>query len=107
MCERPTDTGVSMRRTLAGSSALLVMALHYHWVSKATRPVTGSGATRSDFDGDQAGYASGTISRFHGSSGGLVPQSGSWSGQSLRTDRLWPLRYGMRIAGPSSGGPLF
>ncbi|MFD1083375.1 FG-GAP-like repeat-containing protein [Micromonospora andamanensis] len=57
--------------------------------------------------GDQAGYPSGTISRFHGSSAGLVAQANSWSGLSLRTDRLWPRRYGMRIAGPQSGGILY
>ncbi|GIJ78120.1 FG-GAP repeat-containing protein [Micromonospora phaseoli] len=57
--------------------------------------------------GDQAGHASGTISRFHGSAAGLVPQAGSWSGLSLRTDLVWPRRYGMRIAGPQSGGALY
>ncbi|WBB93168.1 FG-GAP-like repeat-containing protein [Verrucosispora sp. WMMC514] len=57
--------------------------------------------------GDQAAYPSGTISRFHGSAAGLVPQAGSWSGLSMRTDRVSPLRYGIRIAGPQSGGPHY
>ncbi|MBM0257559.1 FG-GAP-like repeat-containing protein [Micromonospora sp. 4G55] len=57
--------------------------------------------------GDTAGYPSGSMVPFHGSSGGLVPQFVSWSGASLRTDRVWPQRYGLRIAGPQSGGPLF
>ncbi|MFG2064934.1 FG-GAP-like repeat-containing protein [Micromonospora sp. NPDC048871] len=57
--------------------------------------------------GDQVGYPSGTLSRFHGASGGLVPQAGSWSGMSLRTDQLWPERFGARIAGPVSGGPRY
>ncbi|MEV6811639.1 hypothetical protein [Micromonospora sp. NPDC051296] len=65
------------------------------------------GSTGEEVSGDQAGHPSGTLSRFHGASGGLVPQSGSWSGLSLRTDRVWPKRYGLRIAGPQSGGPLF
>ncbi|PZF92329.1 hypothetical protein C1I93_19660 [Micromonospora endophytica] len=52
--------------------------------------------------GDQAGYPSGTVSRFHGSASGLVPQAGSWSGVSLSTDRLRPMSFGMRIVGPHS-----
>ncbi|MEW2476151.1 hypothetical protein AB0875_20385 [Micromonospora gifhornensis] len=64
-------------------------------------------STGEEVAGDQAGYPSGTLSRFHGASGGLVPQAGSWSGASLRTDRIWPLRYGARIAGPVSGGPRY
>ncbi|WP_431974948.1 hypothetical protein [Micromonospora haikouensis] len=53
--------------------------------------------------GDTAGYASGSIAAFHGSSGGLVPQATSWSGASLRTDRISLLNYGDRIAGPHCG----
>ncbi|SCF16804.1 FG-GAP repeat-containing protein [Micromonospora haikouensis] len=53
--------------------------------------------------GDTPGYASGSIAAFHGSSGGLVPQATSWSGASLRTDRISLLNYGDRIAGPHCG----
>ncbi|MEV0721178.1 hypothetical protein AB0I37_00165 [Micromonospora purpureochromogenes] len=56
--------------------------------------------------GDTPGYPSGSMVPFHGSTGGLVPQFVSWSGASLRTDRVWPQRYGIRVAGPQSGGPL-
>ncbi|MEO3776347.1 hypothetical protein ABGB16_05735 [Micromonospora sp. B11E3] len=52
--------------------------------------------------GDTAGDPSGAITRFHGSTGGLVPQSTMWTGLALRTDRIWPQSYGMRIAGPQS-----
>ncbi|SCG55975.1 FG-GAP repeat protein [Micromonospora halophytica] len=54
--------------------------------------------------GDTPGYASGSMVTFHGSTGGLVPQFVSWSGGSLRTDRIWPMGYGKRVAGPQSGG---
>ncbi|WP_243715465.1 FG-GAP-like repeat-containing protein [Micromonospora sp. KC207] len=64
-------------------------------------------STGEEVAGDTPGYASGSIAAFHGSSGGLVPQATSWSGASLRTDRVWPERYGMRIAGPQSGGSLY
>ncbi|GAA0409702.1 hypothetical protein GCM10009541_61020 [Micromonospora gifhornensis] len=64
-------------------------------------------STGEEVAGDQAGYPSGTLSRFLGASGGLVPQAGSWSGASLRTDRIWPQWYGVRIAGPVSGGPRY
>lgn len=57
--------------------------------------------------GDIAGYPSGSMTPFHGSTGGLVPQATSWSGATLRTDRVWPQRYGIRIAAPQSGGPLY
>ncbi|SCG59171.1 hypothetical protein GA0070614_3014 [Micromonospora coxensis] len=33
-----------------------------------------------------------------------MPQFVSWSGAGLRTDRVWPMGYGERIAGPQSGG---
>ncbi|MGN9807595.1 hypothetical protein [Micromonospora sp. L32] len=56
--------------------------------------------------GDTPGYPSGSMVPFHGSTGGLVPQFVSWSGASLRTDRVWPQRYGIRVVGPQSGGPL-
>ncbi|MBL6278787.1 FG-GAP repeat protein [Micromonospora fiedleri] len=61
-------------------------------------------STGENVAGDQDLYPSGTLSRFHGAPGGLVPQAGSWSAASLRTDRLWPYWYGSRIAGPQSGG---
>ncbi|WP_406073466.1 FG-GAP repeat protein [Micromonospora sp. NBC_01638] len=57
--------------------------------------------------GDYAGYSSGVINPFYGSAGGLVPQNRTWSGLSLRTEVVWPLRHGLRIAGPQSGGPIF
>ncbi|WP_229400785.1 FG-GAP-like repeat-containing protein [Micromonospora okii] len=57
--------------------------------------------------GDLAGYPSGSIAAFHGSSGGLAPQATSWSGASLRTDRLSLLSYGFRIAGPQSSVSLY
>ncbi|MFG1950713.1 hypothetical protein [Micromonospora sp. NPDC048830] len=52
--------------------------------------------------GDTAGDPSGAITRFHGSTGGLVPQSTMWTGLALRTDRIWPQSYGLNIAGPQS-----
>ncbi|MEV6811642.1 hypothetical protein [Micromonospora sp. NPDC051296] len=55
--------------------------------------------------GDLVGYGSGTLSRFHGASGGLVPLSSSWSGRSLNTDRVQLTNYGARIAGAQSSGP--
>ncbi|WP_242623941.1 FG-GAP-like repeat-containing protein [Micromonospora kangleipakensis] len=64
-------------------------------------------ATGEEVAGDLAGNGSGLMARFDGSTGGLVPQSTSWSGLSLRTDRIWPQSYGMRIAGPQSGGRLY
>ncbi|MEU4551689.1 integrin alpha [Micromonospora violae] len=57
--------------------------------------------------GDQAGFGSGVINPFYGSSGGLVPQNKTWSGLSERTEVVWPQRFGLRIAGPQSGGLLF
>ncbi|MFF5074982.1 FG-GAP repeat protein [Micromonospora olivasterospora] len=56
---------------------------------------------------DIRGYASGAMTVFHGSTGGLVPQSTSWSGATLRTDRFWPKRYGLQVAGPQGGGPVY
>ncbi|MEV4481299.1 FG-GAP repeat protein [Micromonospora coxensis] len=61
-------------------------------------------STGEEVAGDTPGYASGSMVAFHGSTGGLVPQFVSWSGASLRTDRVWPMGYGKRIAGPQSGG---
>ncbi|MFI7658718.1 hypothetical protein ACIBTW_07495 [Micromonospora parva] len=57
--------------------------------------------------GDLAGYPSGVVNPFYGSAGGLVPQNRTWSGLSDRTAIVWPQRYGLRIVGPQSGGPLF
>ncbi|RIV32616.1 FG-GAP-like repeat-containing protein [Micromonospora radicis] len=57
--------------------------------------------------GDQAGVPSGSVAVFHGGSGGLVPQSTSWSGLSLRTDLVWPKWYGRRLATPQSGGSYY
>ncbi|MET8092518.1 hypothetical protein [Micromonospora sp. NPDC005220] len=57
--------------------------------------------------GDLAGYPSGVINPFYGSPGGLAPQNKTWSGLAERTEIIWPQRYGLRIAGPQSGGPLF
>ncbi|WP_433530352.1 FG-GAP repeat protein [Micromonospora sp. CA-263727] len=54
--------------------------------------------------GDQAGLGSGSVALFHGGSGGLAPQSTSWSGLSLRTDFVWPKWYGRRLATPQNGG---
>ncbi|MDG4794448.1 FG-GAP and VCBS repeat-containing protein [Micromonospora sp. WMMD1082] len=54
--------------------------------------------------GDQAGLGSGSVALFHGGSGGLVPQSTSWSGLSMRTDVVWPKWYGRRLATPQTGG---
>ncbi|MEU5789096.1 hypothetical protein ABZ754_15370 [Micromonospora purpureochromogenes] len=64
-------------------------------------------STGEEVAGYPAGYPAGSTVPFHGSTGGLVPQFVSWSGGSLRTDRVWPLRYGLRIAGPQSGGGIF
>ncbi|MFF0722311.1 hypothetical protein [Micromonospora sp. NPDC003816] len=54
--------------------------------------------------GDPAGLSSGSVAAFHGGSGGLVPQATSWSGLSLRTDVVWPLWYGRRLAAAQTGG---
>ncbi|OON30148.1 MULTISPECIES: FG-GAP and VCBS repeat-containing protein [unclassified Micromonospora] len=64
-------------------------------------------STGEEVASDTAGYPSGSIASFFGSSGGLVPQTTSWSGASLRTDRAWPQRFGLRIAGPQSGGSFY
>ncbi|MEV0721177.1 hypothetical protein AB0I37_00160 [Micromonospora purpureochromogenes] len=61
-------------------------------------------STGEEVAGDTPGYASGSMVPFHGSTGGLVPQFVSWSGASLRTDRVWPMHYGVRVAGPQGGG---
>lgn len=60
-----------------------------------------------EVSGDLAGYPSGVVNPFYGAAGGLVPQNKTWSGLSERTEILWPMNYGLRIAGPQSGGPLF
>ncbi|MFE9201125.1 hypothetical protein [Micromonospora sp. NPDC007230] len=57
--------------------------------------------------GDLAGYPSGSVTRFYGSKGGLVPHPVTVTGLGLRSDHVWPQRYGLRIAGPQSGGPLY
>ena len=54
--------------------------------------------------GDRDGLASGSVALFHGGSGGLVAQSASWSGASLRTDFVWPKWYGRRLATTQTGG---
>ncbi|GIJ21936.1 FG-GAP-like repeat-containing protein [Micromonospora lutea] len=64
-------------------------------------------STGEEVAGDVPGYASATLSRFHGSSGGIVAQTGSWSGRSLNTNRLEVLHYGQKIAGPHSSGPWY
>ncbi|MBL6278786.1 VCBS repeat-containing protein [Micromonospora fiedleri] len=51
--------------------------------------------------------ASGSVALFHGGSGGLVPQSASWSGASMRTDFVWPKWYGRRLATAQSGGLMY
>ncbi|WBB93170.1 FG-GAP and VCBS repeat-containing protein [Verrucosispora sp. WMMC514] len=55
------------------------------------------GSPDEEVTGDSVGYGSGTLSRFHGASGGLVPQSGSWSGRSLNTDRIVVQEYGWNL----------
>ncbi|WP_307868318.1 FG-GAP-like repeat-containing protein [Micromonospora sp. C95] len=57
-----------------------------------------------EVSGDSAGFGSGSVALFHGGSGGLVPQSASWSGLSMRTDFVWPKWYGRRLATPQTGG---
>ena len=64
-------------------------------------------STGEEVAGDIPGYPSGTLSRFHGSSTGIVAQSGSWSGRALNTSRLELQHYGQRIAGPQSSGPWY
>lgn len=64
-------------------------------------------APGEEVTGDLAGYPSGSVTRFYGGSGGLAPQSTTWTGLSTRSDHVWPQRYGLRIAGPQSGGPLY
>ncbi|MEU5789095.1 FG-GAP and VCBS repeat-containing protein [Micromonospora purpureochromogenes] len=61
-------------------------------------------STGEEVAGDTPGYASGSMVPLHGSTGGLVPQFVSWSGASLRTDRIWPMHYGSQVAGPQGGG---
>ncbi|MEO3821517.1 hypothetical protein [Plantactinospora sp. B24E8] len=63
-------------------------------------------AAGEEVGGDPAGYPSGALYPFHGSGTGLVPQASSTNGLDLRTDRIWPQRYGLKIAGPQSGVPL-
>ncbi|MGC4836283.1 hypothetical protein ACLQ3D_17465 [Micromonospora vinacea] len=60
-----------------------------------------------EVSGDLAGYPSGVVNPFYGSTGGLVPQNKTWSGLSERTEIVWPQRYGLRIVGPQSGGLVF
>ncbi|WP_229400784.1 FG-GAP repeat protein [Micromonospora okii] len=89
------------RRDLFGASAAL---LNLNGTGGLDAVVASIG---EEVDGDTADHPSGAIAVFHGSSGGLVPQATSWSGASLRTERIWPQRYGTRIAGPQSGGILY
>ncbi|MFI7492460.1 hypothetical protein ACIBXA_29210 [Micromonospora echinaurantiaca] len=70
------------------------------------------GSVGEEVSGDLAGYPSGTLVPFHGvplpgAPGALTPANTSWSGLTMRTEVIWPQRYGLRIAGPQSGGPLF
>ncbi|MEO3742256.1 hypothetical protein [Plantactinospora sp. B5E13] len=64
--------------------------------------VAASGEVVSGFD-----WPSGSTYVFHGSAGGLVPQPTSTNGMDLRTDRLWPHRYGLRLAGPQGEGAYY
>ncbi|MCG5440312.1 FG-GAP-like repeat-containing protein [Micromonospora foliorum] len=60
-----------------------------------------------EVSGDLGGYPSGVVNPFYGAAGGLVPQNKTWSGLSERPEVASLLNYGLRIAGPQSGGPLF
>ncbi|KXK59299.1 hypothetical protein AWW66_25035 [Micromonospora rosaria] len=64
-------------------------------------------ANHEEVTGDKVGRGSGMMVRFHGSKGGLVPQTTSWSGRSLNTDWFTLHGYGSRVAGPQSGGSHF
>ncbi|MCW3842783.1 hypothetical protein ONA70_22030 [Micromonospora yasonensis] len=64
-------------------------------------------APGEEVTGDVAGYPSGSVTPFYGALGGLVPQPTTWTGLGMRSDHVWPQRYGLRIAGPQSGGPLY
>lgn len=65
------------------------------------------GAPGEEVTGDLAGYPSGSVTRLQGDVGGLVPLSMTWTGLGTRSGHVWPQRYGLRIAGPQSGGPLY
>lgn len=70
------------------------------------------GSVGEEVSGDFPGYEAGSLVPFHGvplpgSPGALTPENTSWSGQTMRTEFTWHMRYGLRIAGPQSGGPLF
>ncbi|MGW3613817.1 MULTISPECIES: hypothetical protein [unclassified Micromonospora] len=97
----PTVPGGSESRDVFGASVAL---LNLNGVGGLDAVVA---ATGEEVSGDLAGYPSGTIIPFHGAAGGLEPLNRSWSGLTLRTQVVWPQRYGLRIAGPQSGGPLF
>ncbi|WP_231928433.1 hypothetical protein [Micromonospora echinaurantiaca] len=70
------------------------------------------GSVGEEVSGDIPGYPGGSLVPIHGvplpgSPGALTPKNTSWSGQTMRTEVTWHMRYGLRIAGPQSGGPLF
>ncbi|MEO3742259.1 FG-GAP repeat protein [Plantactinospora sp. B5E13] len=60
-------------------------------------------APSEEVGGDVADQPSGALYPFYGSTNGLVPQPTSTNGLDLRTDRVWPLRYGLEIGGPQGG----
>ncbi|MGS2612958.1 hypothetical protein ACVCAH_00245 [Micromonospora sp. LZ34] len=64
-------------------------------------------STGEEVAGDIAGYESGVLIPFRAGTDGIVALSTSWSGLALRTEIVWPQRYGVRIAGPQSGGPIY
>ncbi|RLP99418.1 hypothetical protein EAD98_02480 [Micromonospora sp. CV4] len=97
----PTVPGGSERGDLFGASVAL-LNLNGRGGLDAVVASTGE-----EVGGDLAGYPSGVVIPFHGSAGGLEPLDRTWSGLSLRTEVVWPQRYGLRIAGPQSGGPLY
>ncbi|SCE78186.1 FG-GAP repeat-containing protein [Micromonospora purpureochromogenes] len=97
----PNVPGTSERGDKFGAS---VAVLNLNGTGPLDAVVTSTG---EEVAGDTAGYASGSMVPFHGSTSGLVPLSTWWSGLDMRTEIVWPQRYGLRIAGPQSGGPLF
>ncbi|MEV4491765.1 hypothetical protein AB0K04_16815 [Micromonospora coxensis] len=97
----PVVPGASERGDKFGSS-VAVLNLN------GTGPLDAVAASiGEEVGGDTAGYPSGFMVPFHGSTGGLVPLNVSWSGSTLRTEVVWPLGYGGRIAGPQSGAARY
>ncbi|NYF55829.1 hypothetical protein [Micromonospora purpureochromogenes] len=97
----PNVPGTSERGDKFGAS---VAVLNLNGTGPLDAVVTANG---EEVAGDLVGYPSGSMVPLHGSTGGLVPQFVSWSGASLRTDRIWPMRYGTRVAGPQGGGGMY